>query len=377
MSDQCGFQVCRLGGVLAAFALAATLGLAAPGPAWAEDAYEVLGVEVDVTAKTATAARDTALADGHGLAFRRLLERLTLRADHGRLPDLTSEGIAAYVKDFSVAQEKTSATRYLASLDFRFKQADVRRLLMDYGIQFAETFSKPVLVLPVYREAGALLLWDSPNPWRDAWEAVPLSGGLVPLVLPLGDLTDIAAIGAEQAARGDDQRLAAAADRYGTDDVLVALAARGVDPHGGGTLLEVSISRYGTPIGEQTLVRTFAGQTGETQKALLARAAARIMVEVENGWKYDNLLRFGDPAIIAASVPIEGLRDWLIVRDRLSEVASIRYTDLVLLSRLEVRVNLHFIGGADQLILGLAQADLVLTQEEGGDWVLASRRDGS
>ena len=85
------------------------------------DVFEVRDVAVDVTAETATKARELALIEGRKLAFRRLLERLTLRIEHQGLPDLGAEEIAAYVNDFSVAEEKTSAVRYLARLNFRFK----------------------------------------------------------------------------------------------------------------------------------------------------------------------------------------------------------------------------------------------------------------
>ncbi|MCG8508051.1 MAG: DUF2066 domain-containing protein, partial [Rhodospirillales bacterium] len=276
------------------------------------------------------------------------------------------------VQDFSVAQEKTSATRYLAKLDFRFKRAEVRNLLMDYGFRFAETPSKPVLVLPVYREAGAYLLWDTPNPWRDVWDAQPAATGLVPMILPLGDLSDIAAIGAEQAAGGDIQRLNAIAKRYGTDDTLVVLASRGVDFQGGITL-EVTIARYGSPGGEQTLVRTFAAAPEESIEALLDRAAQEIMVEVEDNWKRDNQLDFGRPALIAVSIPVSGLPDWLAIRQRLSGVASIRQTEVVLMSRSGVRANLHFIGSAEQLALALAQADLILNETDEGVWTMQAR----
>ena len=340
------------------------------------DVYEVSGISVDVTAQTAASAKDKALSDGHELAFRVLLERLTQRINHDLLPELTPEGIAAYVSDFSIAQEKSSATRYLATLNFRFKREEIRRLLTDYGIGFAETPSKPVLVLAVYEEAGALYLWDSPNPWRDAWAAKPAADGLVPMVPPLGDLTDISAIGAEQAARGDMQRLMAIAGRYGTDDVLVAHAARGIDNRGT-PMLEVTTARYGSPGGEQTLVRTFVSDTGEPQDVLLARAVADIAVQIEDGWKRENQLQFEKPAIVAVRIPISNLGDWIAMRERLSGVALIRYTDVVLLSRSEVRVNLHFIGNAEQLVLALAQADLALSQEENEDWVLRQQRGES
>ena len=61
--------------------------------------------------------------------------------------------------------------------------------------------------------------------------------------------------------------------------------------------------------------------------------------------------------------------DWLAVRTRLGDVAVIRKSELVLLSRDEVRVNLHYIGDLDQLVLALEQLDLRLSQE-GDEWFL-------
>ena len=326
-------------------------------------------VAVDVTAETASAAREKALADGQAAAYRMLLERLTLRADRGRLPDLAAGEIAALVKDFEVAKEKTSTVRYIAWLNVRFKAEEVRRLLIDYDLPFAETPSKPVLVLPVYQAAGARLLFDDPNPWRDAWVARPATDGLVPLVMPMGDLQDMLAIGAEQALGGDVQRLAAVAARYGARDSLVAHASQRVSERSGLPELEVFATRYGTAQQEQTIVSTYSAGPGESMDALLLRAATDIDRRVADNWKRDNLLQFGQSSVLAVTVPITGLGGWLDVRGRLSNVAVINRVDLVLLSLKEVRVNLHYMGELEQLSLALAQADLVLEENE-EDWIL-------
>lgn len=334
-----------------------------------KDAFEVRNVAVDVTAETASAAREKALADGQAAAYRMLLERLTLRADRGRLPDLAAGEIAALVKDFEVAKEKTSTVRYIAWLNVRFKAEEVRRLLIDYDLPFAETPSKPVLVLPVYQAAGARLLFDDPNPWRDAWVARPATDGLVPLVMPMGDLQDMLAIGAEQALGGDVQRLAAVAARYGARDSLVAHASQRVSERSGLPELEVFATRYGTAQQEQTIVSTYSAGPGESMDALLLRAATDIDRRVADNWKRDNLLQFGQSSVLAVTVPITGLGGWLDVRGRLSNVAVINRVDLVLLSLKEVRVNLHYMGELEQLSLALAQADLVLEENE-EDWIL-------
>ncbi len=345
----------------------------APSRAAPFNVFEVAGVAVDVTADTAAAAREKALADGEKTAFRRLLERLTLRSDHGRLPDLPRAQVSAYVQDLSVADEKTSAVRYLARLTFRFKAEAVRKLLSDHGIPFAETPSKPVLVLPVYQAAGALLLWDDPNPWREAWLKRPPIDGLVPLMLPLGDLPDVAAIGAEQAAAGDAPRLAAIANRYSTTDTLVVRGVLAIDAQTGRPGLRVVVARRGGAIQHAPAELAFPAAPDEATGALLARAAAEVTRFVEDRWKRDTLLQSGAPAVAAVTVLIGGLDDWLEVRQRLAGVAIVRRTDLVLLSRTEARINLHYIGEPEQLVLALQQADLELAKD-GDLWMLTVTR---
>lgn len=343
---------------MAIFALLGAAGSALA--ATADSLFEVDDVKVDVTAETAAAARERALAEGQTKAFRVLLERLVLAEDMAKLPSARPADVTPLVRDFSVSEEKRSAVRYLAALTYRFKPDDVRRYLVDHGLPYAETRSKPVLVLPVYQAAGALLLWDEPNPWRQAWAERGGRDGLVPLLLPFGDLTDIAAIGAEQAVQGDTQRLAVVASRYRCDDTLVAQAVLGLSGRTGRPELEVFITRHGATRLEQTLLRTYAAGETESNEALLRRAASDVSRQIENTWKRENLMQFGQRSVIAVTVPIKGLADWIEVQKRLSGVAVVRSAELVLMSRDEVRVNLHYLGETEQLALALRQADLNL-----------------
>jgi len=357
----------------AGFVLALLACLSAPVQAQEARIFEVRGIAVDVTAASPSEARDKALAEGERRAFRRLLERLTMRIDHSRLPDVGSDRIATFVQDFEVAEEKASAVRYLATLNYRFKADEVRNLLIAHGIAFAETPSKPMLVLPVYRSAGSILLWDEPNPWRDAWRGREDIFTLVPTVLPRGDLADIATIGPEQAVAGDEQRLSAIARRYQAGDTLVADA--NLNTERGFPDIEVYVTRFGTAMQEQTVVKSFASAPGESLNDLLARAAVELTSQIEDNWKRDNLLQFGRQAVIAVKIRIAGLGDWLEIKNRLADVAVIRKTDLVIVSLAEVRANLHYIGEPEQLALALEQADLAIVRD-GDGWVLQTKSQG-
>ncbi|MEK9670941.1 MAG: DUF2066 domain-containing protein [Rhodospirillaceae bacterium] len=342
-------------------------------PAWARvpNPYEVRGVEVDVTASTATEARQQAHRDGQVRAMRILVERMTLRNDYPRIPQLSPDEITEYIQDFSIAEEKTSAVRYLAKLNYRFRPGEVRDLLRAFNIPFAETPSKPVLVLPMLQQAGAMLLWDEPNPWRAAWQRRSSQVSLVPTILPLGDLKDVATIGVEQVTQGDRQRLQAMADRYGAGSVAVAFASIRHDPAKSLWILDVTLTRYNVTIDPQTTVVTYVSDFGETSGSLLARAALAVTHLIEDNWKRDNLLQSGRQDAIAVDVPIASLGDWVGIKARLGKVAVVRELEMVMLSRGRAQIILHFIGDVGQLIIALEQADFAL-RGQGETWTLES-----
>lgn len=335
---------------------------AAP-PAPLIEVFAVGNVAVDATAETAAAARTNAIASGEARAFRRLLERLTLAADRARLPAADMARLNELVQDIAIADERTSATRYIARLTVRFRPDGIRSLLREAGIPFSETASKPLLVIPVLEQAGERRLWEEPNPWREAWAAREQGDGLVRIQAPIGDLADVAAIGADKAAAGDENALAAIAGRYGLSDTLVALASLANDAP---PVLQVSLQRFGSG-GPRYVVETFSG--GEDESALMRGAVAGIVERLEESWKRETLLRFGAESALSARVPIESLSDWIAVRDRLARVAEVRRVEVAQLTRRDAQVVLHHLGSPQQLQLALAQRDLELGQAD-GFWTL-------
>lgn len=333
------------------------------------DVFEVRNVVVDVIDESASLARKKALTQASSIAFQRLLERLTLIEDRERLPRLDQDEISSFVSSFDVADEKTASKRYLAKLSYKFKRTDVRNLLKDFNLPFAETLSKPVLILPVYQAAGTIALWDDPNPWRMAWARATEFEGLVPLLRPQGDLADVGSIGPEQAIQGDRQRLQAIADRYETGAVIVTYAKLRLDAAVARQRLEVSVTRFGNDPEPITDELTYHQAEQEQMPAFLDRAAMAVGEHIENTWKQDNLLKLNRPNIAAFAVPITGIKDWLLIQDRLKGVALIRKSDLVLLSLDEARINVHYAGDPEQLRVALGQADLTMVQEE-GEWVI-------
>ena len=330
--------------------------------------YTVERVAVDDTAETAAAARDVALVKGQQHALRRLLERLTMKADHGRLPVVGAAAIAELVSGIEIAEEKTSATRYIATLSVNFKKHEIRGLLRQQGISFSETRSKPLLVLPVFRAAGAVRLWQIPNPWRESWSNITLgTDAPVPLIVPAGELADVAAISAEQALGGDARRLDAIAERYGVTDILVAFAELDIDLGTRARRLQVSLRQHGWT-GPGLLIESYSSQKQETEKAMVTRAVAAVATGIQERWKANTLIRFDRERSLSAVVPLGGLRDWLVVRERLNRNSLIRRVELTALSVENARIVLHYWGDVERLTVALAQNNLKLVEDADGFW---------
>lgn len=342
-----------------------TLSLLASPTAHA-DMFEVKDVDVDATASSAAEARDQALGTGQREAFYRLLHRLTPTRYHGQLPNLDPGTVATYVRDFSVANEQTSSVRYLARLNVRFKETDIRFLLEEFGIPFTETQSRPVVVLPVLSRAGTAILWRDPNPWRVAWGRVAMPVLPVPLLLPVGDLQDVNSISAQQTLGTDPAPLEQIAARYGAGGAIIVnanIAAIGA-PH-----VDLTMTRRDIGSPAETFSARVNAASGETIDQVLVRAVATAIETIEENWKDQTVMRFDTGGILAINVPLTALDHWVRIRRDLGTVAVVERTDIILLSRTEALLNVHYIGEVSQLARALAQANLTL-QEEQGVWTL-------
>jgi Uncharacterized protein conserved in bacteria (DUF2066) len=325
-------------------------------------------VKVDATADSAAAARTIARTNGQRAALMKVIERLTGSTDESRLPKLVDQQITDMVDNFEVADEKMSPVRYLADYTFNFRPSKVRQLLRGAGIAFSEHPGRPVVVVPVYRDGDTTVLWDDPNPWREAWGQVPAATGPTRLNLPFGGVGDLTAIDADQARAGDAQALTDIAQRNGGNQALVAAAtARRQDGKLTGVDLTLTRYRAGQLIDSRT--DSVTANPGEDEADLLKRAVTVATNDIEHGPPSNSTAPSGSEVSLDAVVPISSLGDWVEMRQRLAAVPSIHRVDLLSLNQQQARITIRYVGSPDQLKLDLAEADIALGGAD-PDWRL-------
>jgi hypothetical protein len=358
----------RLGYAL--LALIGIVALSSPGAAQTDaDVFQVSGIEVDATAANAVAAREQALEQGRRQGLERLLRRLVPASEHAQLPSVGDLPIERYVRNFEIANEELSSTRYLAQVIVRYEPDAVRDLLQSSGVSFAQTPSEPVVVLPLWQAPEGPRLWPEDNPWWQAWEENLDPERLLRLVLPLGDLEDMVALSAEQVAAQEGTALDRLAGRYGAEDTLVVTATplAGAET-GGAPAVQLSMERIGQ-IEQSNPPETLRGQPGESVEALLGEAVRGLQDSLDERWKSANLLRFGQAGLMLVDIPITALADWVGINRGLESLPEVSDVEVASFARDMVRAEIRYIGDQFRLEQALARLGLALSRE-GESWLL-------
>ncbi|MGF1457262.1 MAG: DUF2066 domain-containing protein [Alphaproteobacteria bacterium] len=402
--------------------LVAGLWLGAVHPA-AANIYVVEGVDVDATADNAANARKVAHSQGWRKAFEVLLRRMTRPEDWPFLPSLSDARVTDLGAGLRIEDERNSQNRYLARITYTFKPQAVREALVTVGIPFSETPSAPLLVLPILERNGRLHLWEQPNPWLDVWTNRPDTNDLVPIVAPLGDLTDIAALSPEEAIEADWLRLQPLAERYGAGAVLLVVAvetpvgssvpgdpfargqagaseplsasAEGIEPGAGtqtegeprsaampvtGSIdedtvrLQLGIVRVdrNTRIPFESVAQGSSAARVSDAASVYRRAMDEVMGLVSRDWKSRTLVDFASRFQMDATVRLASIRDWTDIQARLEKIPTVVAFETDALSFRGAEIRVTFVGTVDQLALSLDQGGLMLSGEK-GYWEITRR----
>jgi hypothetical protein len=342
-------------------------GAAVAGPV-ETNVFAVQGVQVDVTSTDANAAKNQALMDVQVKAFFTLIERLGSADVAASLRSLKPEEIAPYLKSLSIEQESSAPGRYIGTFTVRFLPEKITQLLESYGIKVPTSQSRPIIVLPIFQQPAGPLMWED-NPWRKAWLDLRAEQALVPLIIPLGDLEDTETLTATDALNADPVKLEALRRRYGTTDILVAVA----DPADGGSV-HVSITGD-TTLGHVIIDKIYTADDGRLESSVEV-AAQRIHAALLNKFKSDEARAMAEAQIgdemaqsISVTVPFTSPTEWNGIRSRILSTPNVRGVDLSTLSGDGAVIRLIFTNTLPALQANLQRTGLTLAQN-GESWVI-------
>ena len=202
--------------------------------------FEILGVEVDVAAANAEAARVEGWRRAQSLGWRMLWAR-THGRPAGQAPNLNDSVLSGIVSGIIIEHEQIGPTRYIARLGVLFDRARTGQML---GVQGQATRSAPLLLIPVMATGSAAYSFEYRNEWQRAWAQFRTAGSAIDYVRPSGSGIDPMLLNLAQARRRGRGWWRMLLDQYGAADIVVAEAElRRLYP--GGPALGIFTARFG------------------------------------------------------------------------------------------------------------------------------------
>ncbi len=178
--------------------------------------FEVTGIQVDVAAQTAEAAR----LGGWRIAQRKAWALLWAKTHGGRggAPALSDSQLDGIVSAVVVDDEQIGPKRYVARLGVLFDRARTGQIL---GVSGEVSRSAPMLVLPVEWSGGTPRSFETKTEWQKAWARFRAGASPIDYVRPVGNGADPLLLTVGQVQRPGRRWWRGLLDQYGAADVLI------------------------------------------------------------------------------------------------------------------------------------------------------------
>ncbi|MGE5721361.1 MAG: heavy-metal-associated domain-containing protein [Sphingomonadales bacterium] len=180
--------------------------------------YEVTGVDVDVSANTADAARYEGWREAQERAWKVLWAKTNGRPI-GEAPNLPDSTLNSIVSAIEVGEEEIGPHRYIATLGVLFDKARAGPMLG--GVQGEIRRSAPMLVIPVTLTGSFYESFESRNEWQKAWARFRTGSSPIDYVRPVGNGIDPLLLNGAQSGRPGRGWWRMLLDQYGASDIVV------------------------------------------------------------------------------------------------------------------------------------------------------------
>lgn len=230
--------------------------------------FEVGGLEVNVTGKTAKEAREKGWREAQKRAWQVLYERTH---DGEKAPELPESQLQSMISAVVVEREQIGPRRYIATLGVIFDRARTGEI---FGTGDSRARSAPQLVIPIIYQGGVGQLYEMRTPWQRAWAQHRNADSPIDYVRPYGGGGESLLLTAGQMGRRSRTWWRTILDEFGAANVVFPVA-RLERQWPGGPVEGTFTARYGA---DNTYLGSFTlrVESEDALPAMLAEAVTRM-----------------------------------------------------------------------------------------------------
>ena len=298
-----------------------------------EKAFYVNDIISEAKDKDLTKAKSKAEEKGRLIAFNQLLNRLTLRK---QIKDSYKIDLNKMINFIKINNEANSTNRFVGSFDFCFNRDEVVNFFKKENLNFAEVFSLPISIFPIYEGPSGYVFLDEKDLWYNLWKNfLNTNDSLLKFKLSSANLSLKRSIKGKEILKSDKNVLKKIIKNDLTKRILVVILEPKLGRYGK-YQLKISGKLYDeTGEFDQTIFsksRNYENFKSVTilNKDLLLKDINELIYVFEESWKKNNFFKEGLITFIDVYIPIKKMQDWS--------------NALLLLNNLPYMKKIHIIG---------------------------------
>lgn len=322
------------------FAVTAACLLSARMGAAADERFTV-DINVDVTDANASTAREKAMTEANRAAVLAVAKRISTAEGVARMGSLKENQLVNFIREVSVVEEKTSPVRYIAHLRIVLNEDMLKQYMKERDIPLLLAGGGKILVLPVFREFSSdkPMLWESANPWKQAWDSAANTSAVTFVSLP-ANAFNYSSIDAEQALALDGEALSKIIHANNASDAYVLDAT-----YDGIEGLLVRASSYN---GDSQTIRVPGSRSSGAE--LFANAVEAVKKQLEGQISAQNISENALENTMTVLYNFNHLPEWAAAEQALSNTPSINEVNVQAFANNKAQLKLTYVGSEDKLV---------------------------
>ncbi len=278
-----------------------------------EKAFYVDNVISDASHQDLTKAKLKAEEKGRLIAFNQLLNRLTLRK---QIKDTYKIDLNKMINFIKINNEANSTNRFLGSFDFCFNRDEVVKFFKKENLNFAEVFSLPISIFPIYDGPSGYVFLDEKDTWYKLWKSfLNTNDSLLKFKLSTGSLALKRSIKGKEIINSNKKVLKKIIKNNLTKRILVVILEPKIGRFGkyqlkiSGKLYNESGEFDQTIFSKSRNYENFQSITNLNED-LLIKDINELIYVFEESWKKNNFFEEGLITFVDLYIPIQRMQDW-------------------------------------------------------------------
>ena len=312
-----------------------------------EKAFYVNNVISDARHQDLTKAKLNAEEKARLIAFNQLLNRLTLRKQIKNSYKIDLNKMINFIK---INNEANSTNQFLGSFDFCFNREEIVKFFKKENLNFAEVFSLPISIFPIYESPSGYVFLDEKDTWYKLWKSfLNANDSLLKFKLSTGNLLLKRSIKGKEIIKSDKNVLKKIIKNDSTKRILVVILEPKLGRFGK-YKLKISGRLY-NELGEfdQTIfskLRNYKNFKSATilNKKLLLKDINELIYVFEESWKKNNFFKEGLMTFVDIYIPIQKMQNWSNSLILLNNLPYMKQIDIIGLKGNVGKVSLGFQG---------------------------------